>query len=43
MAEFHSEQAREEGRGGNYGAFSAKHDEQSNEPIACRRCRKQKV
>lgn len=43
MADFHSGQAHGEGRGGAYSAFSARHDEQSNEPIACRRCRKQKV
>ncbi len=43
MAEFHSEQAHGDGRGAGYSAFSARHDEQSNEPIACRRCRKQKV
>jgi hypothetical protein len=41
MTEFHSEQAH--GGGGGYNAFSVGYGEQSNEPIACRRCRKQKV
>ncbi|KIM93822.1 hypothetical protein OIDMADRAFT_35286 [Oidiodendron maius Zn] len=41
MAEWHSEQAS--GGGGGYSAFSARPGEKSNEPIACLRCRRQKV
>lgn len=41
MAEWHSEQAS--GGGGGYSAFSARPGEKSNEPIACLRCRRQKL